>query len=193
MTVAQKMRVTAGVFYTVLCLYQMFLTYTVVQQATPAQSSFVWLADIALMAGAAVMALWMFARDGVFSGRVRAAVAVGTGLVIAFQLLHWVTETTVINYTLSALLPSLVGQSIFLYFFVVFRLLLLVLGAFFVLSCAEGMDYKPGSKEKGDGEAAAVAAAKPSDTAPDLDKPLDVAAPEDEEKPAAKKQVAKPE
>lgn len=183
-TLAQKMRVTAGVLYAVLSVYQMLTTHTVLLGATITNISMVWLAAVLLIPGAAVMSLWMFSGEEVFSRGVRRAVGWGTAIAIVFEFVTYTQQVNIINYTLAQWLPAIYNQQIALYGFLAVRLLLMVLAAFFVISAKESYDYKSTSKDKSDATPADVAAAAAATPAGELDKPLEVTTSDDERKKA---------
>lgn len=182
------MRWTAGVLYLVLCIYQMLAGYTILIGAGISNATFVWIAAVLIIPISGCMAIWMLGGDSVFSAGLRRGVVVGTAWFVIFELITYSEQTKLINYTFSTMpaLQGLYNNQYALYGFMIFRLLLMILAAFFVTSCRDSMDYKREKKDMKD-EVAAVAAdkgaASPAAASADLDKPLAVAKKEEEDKP----------
>lgn len=150
MTVAQRTRWIAGGLYILLCVYQMFIAQAVIQGASLSNAYFTWLYAIFVIPAAGAMALWMFSSKEILSAGARRAVVVGTGLMICFELITYSEQTSVIDYMLYSVLPSLYGKPIYLYLFMILQMMLMILAAFFVTSCRSSMDYMPGDAHDDD-------------------------------------------
>lgn len=129
-------RIGAGVLYLVLAVFQMGLQYSVVQGTGFGTAYFTWTAAVMLIAGAGVMSAWMFSAFKPLKAGARRAILVGTLLAVVFELITFNSQATLINYTLQQLLPSLAGGWI-IYLFIIVRLVIMILAAFFAGSCTD--------------------------------------------------------
>jgi hypothetical protein len=140
-TPTQKMRWIAGVLYLLLAFYQVLILSGLLQGASLSSSPFTGIAALALAPLAVAMGLWMFASDGVFGAGTRRAVVMGTAWLVLYEIVTYNAQTMLINVTFTQsaveLVAGLANQKIWLYFFLVFRLLLMILAAFFVTGCRE--------------------------------------------------------
>lgn len=143
LTVAQRMRKVAGCFYFALAVYQMFLSLYVMRYVVVYNARFVWIYAHLLVVAAGVMAVWMFSSNKVFSPGIGTAVAVGTALVVIYELFTYREQTeSVINNTLYILFNgALYGNRYVLYVLMIIRLMLMILAAFFVTNCKKSLDY----------------------------------------------------
>lgn len=137
MTFGNKMRWVAGGLYGLLAVYQMYLVKPVLVGAPITNLYLTWIHAILLMAGAAVMAVWMFYGRENLSANVRRAVVAGSVFAVIFELMTYSDQADLINYAIYSVLPDQVNNTTLQYVLMVLRLLLLILAAFFVTSAKE--------------------------------------------------------
>ena len=155
MTVAQKMRWVAGVIFIVLSGYQLLLTRCIyLYRAYSAGEikfsvsnitfSLLYALGLAVAAGAA--AIWMLASKKVLPSGARRGVVVAVLLAIVFELLSYQDQIFIIQYSLSSWISGIYSNQMYAYFFMIFRMLLMILATFFVTSSKESLDYVDSSK-----------------------------------------------
>lgn len=137
MTFGNKMRWVAGGLYGLLAVYQMYLVKPVLVGAPITNLYLTWIHAILLMAGAAVMSVWMFYGRENLSANVRRAVVAGSVFAVIFELMTYSDQADLINYAIYSVLPDQVNNTTLQYVLMVLRLLLLILAAFFVTSAKE--------------------------------------------------------
>ena len=153
LTMAQKMRWGAGLVYGLLCLYQAFIFQAMVHttivffDAQPNMQLYFWFAA-PLIAGAGVMSVWMFFGTGYFSSDVRRAAIVGTVLVVCSELVCYDVQSSIINLALVKIARNFTNVRIAVYFLIVLRLMLLILGAFCVSNNSLEVDTPPKKRVK---------------------------------------------
>lgn len=130
--VAKTMRLVAGIVYGVLAIYQMFAATFVFSYQAVTNLSIAMLYMGALIPAAGAMAVWLLAGKSAVPEKVRRGLVVATFLVICFELVTYTDQTGVINYTFQIWLPSVATSPIMQYVGIALRLLLMILGAFFV-------------------------------------------------------------
>lgn len=148
LTIAQRMRWIAGGAYGALALYQMFICQTILQGARLQEMTTVWMYNIGLIPLAGILCVWMFAGKKVFTAGVHRAFIASTGLFVAFELFTYGEQTGVINYTLYYAIPNLANQQVWLYAFMVLRLMLMIVATFFVTNNCKAYDLLPQKKEE---------------------------------------------
>lgn len=151
MTIAQKMRWTAGALYLALSIYQVFTMRTIITDVAVSSAAVAWVCGVMLAVCAGVMAVWMFTGKTVLSDAVHRAVVVGTSLVVVYEAITLSTQIKMIGYTIQKLMPGNQApvlytaegtlNELYLYFFVALRLVLIILAAFFVCSSKKSLDY----------------------------------------------------
>lgn len=134
---AQTMRQVAGWIYLVLCIFQM-ATLIGSLEAGFTQVPNAWLIEIGLMVLEGVVAVYMIGGTGVLKRHVRRGVIVGTILVVAFALITYTTQTSMLGYALTVIFPNWEAPAIWKIVLLLIRLVLLILAAFFVSSSTEG-------------------------------------------------------
>lgn len=204
-TMAQKMRITAGIVYLVLSVYQMLTTIVVLKNATLQMAPFSWMGAIAIAPLAGIMAIWMLSSNAPLSLGARRGTIAGTFLVIVFELLTYTEQVNIINYAFSQYIPSLYsadGSGFALKAALLVGLLLMILGAFFAASSSDSMAEEKEEKVK----KPAVIAAEAKEVVPatskaaqrsELDKPLtlskDEKSPIEDKMPPVRPMAKKPE
>lgn len=123
----------------ILCIYQMFMLKYIMSSV---QISFFaiplpWMMEVGFMVLAGGLAAWMFSSSAALDKGKRNTVVVITALIIAFELVTYGLQAELTGYSMLTLFPSIASGSaaeIFNYVFIIVRLMLWVLAAFFVLS-----------------------------------------------------------
>lgn len=152
LTISQKMRWIAGLIYGLLAVYQMFICRELLGGANLTNATFSWLYAMALIFVASGMCVWMFAGKDVFSSNVQRGVVAATTMFCIFELMTYRDQTTLINYTLYTVFPSLYDSLFWQYAFMMIRLLLMILGAFFLTSNRTELDFTSDKNEEEESE-----------------------------------------
>ncbi len=153
---SKKMRRISGIIYGVLAIYEMIVLRYIVQNAAIIDIPIAWLVQLLIMVSSGAMAAWLLAGDTAISKEKRRVVTVITALVVIFQLISYSTQALLMDYAVSMLFPTMemTGTSIYQLIGMLIRMLLLVLGAFFVQSASEEMDNAEELKEAAEKEMA---------------------------------------
>lgn len=188
MTFGNKMRWVAGGLYGLLAVYQMYLVKPVLVGAPITNLYLTWIHAILLMAGAAVMSVWMFYGRENLSANVRRAVVAGSVFAVIFELMTYSDQADLINYAIYSVWPDQVNNTTLQYILMVLRLLLLILAAFFVTSAKE-----PDKKYLADEEGEETAEAEPegdTDGAVEVIEIIEVVEAEAQEEPEEAEEAA---
>lgn len=133
---ATIMRWIAGAVYLLLAGYQMLALRHVLNNANAVLATVpvAWGIEVLLMLLAGGLAAWLYAKNGRPSPSMRHSIVVITIMVVLFELTTYAMQAELIGYSVTMLFPSLAGSDIWNYIFIILRLMLWILGAFFVLS-----------------------------------------------------------
>lgn len=176
MTAGQKMRWVAGGLYLALALFQMFAMRSfIIEQfmsgiSMPGfpvlQMGLPWLLGLAYIPVFGAMAIWMFAGKNYVAEGARRAVVVGSLLVVAYELMTYDAQVSIVQTMLYSIFKVDLGQTIWNVVIIAFRLLLIILAAFFVTSAhGKGDSLERAEEAIAEAEAAADAAEEAVDTA----------------------------
>ncbi len=153
------MRRTAGVFYALLFLFQMYSLKYVIAYVAISDLPFSYLAEIIIGLGAAVFAAWLFTSKEEISYKVRSATVLATVLFVLYELLFYQAQTGAIFYTLQTAFPftffaTEANAALLQMIMIIVRLLLAVLAVFFVTSARLVLvTEEAGDNEAYDGDA----------------------------------------
>ncbi len=204
MTVAQKMRFTAGILYILLAVYEMFITRGNTLYYSVVNGTFVNILALLSAPAAGAMAIWMFASKKVLPAGARRGVVIGTLLAVVYVMTTYTAQAAIVEYSMAWTFPSVFNNpdsdtTMFMYFFMILRLLIMILAAFFVTSSKESMNNA--SKEE-KAEKARMYGRKPEEMAksraarpvhkPSAEKPAQSIAPAAEAKPDAAQSMDAP-
>lgn len=154
MKMGQKMRWVAGVVYLALAIYQLF-TMRFLIMALPSgngsvpftQFTAVWIIGLLLAFVYAGMAVWMLSGKSFLTGNVQRAIVVATIFVVAYELLSYSSQAEAMQIMLMFTLPSIAETTIWQLIFIIIRMVLLILAAFFVTSANEKMGAQPEAEQ----------------------------------------------
>lgn len=156
--ISQKMRLVAAILYAVLCAYQLFSLRLILSSFQTMSTYFgglmsvasmpaAWVAELLLAVVAGGMAVWMFAGKTPLAPAVRRAVLMATALSIVFEFISFSAQTEIYTYMLANTFPSLASNTILPVVFLLVRLFLLIVAAFFASSASAEMDASRAKKE----------------------------------------------
>lgn len=156
MTLGQKMRWIAGGIYAVLSVYTMLtMRFLLIfsQNMNPigiANYPAGWIVQLLLIFATGAAAVWMFSKKEYLSDSARRAIVIVTALIIAFELISYSSQTELIYYTLYVTFPKMAENKIWSLVFIVVRMLLYILAAFFVTSSKDMEQIEETTHEESD-------------------------------------------
>ena len=135
----KKMGLLAGITYGLLTIFQMFVWRGVFNNIQIAFTSLPvgWTIEFFLIIAAAFLCVHYLKKETpVTIGEVKGLIG-GTILVVVFVLFTYQSQNEIISFAISTILPTLSENKIVPLVVILVRMLLLILGAFFVMNATE--------------------------------------------------------